>query len=76
MRTPTSLTFAGADRWRAFHTCRVKQYLSAIQLAELADLLEDAPRRVGVVELVLQAAAEGRGMTLRLTGPHGELEDQ
>ena len=47
----------------------MKQRLSAAQVAELAELLEDAPRRVGVVEEVLQAAAEGRGMTLLLADP-------
>jgi hypothetical protein len=50
----------------------VRQHLSAAQVAELAELFEDAPRRVGIVDKVLQAAAEGRGMTLvlddRLTG--------
>jgi hypothetical protein len=45
----------------------MRQRLSAAQVAELAELLEDAPRRAGVVEEVLQAAAEGRGMTLLLT---------
>jgi hypothetical protein len=44
----------------------MKQHLSAAQVAELAELLSDAPRRVGVVDDVLQAAAEGRGMTLLL----------
>jgi hypothetical protein len=44
----------------------MRQRLSAAQVAELAELLEDAPRRAGVVEEVLQAAAEGRGMTLLL----------
>ena len=51
------------------HTCRVRKYLSAAEVAELAELLEDAPNRVGVVDEVLQAAAEGRGMTLRLSAP-------
>ena len=41
--------------------------LSAAQVAELAELLEDAPRRARVVDEVLQAAAEGRGMTLVLS---------
>ena len=44
----------------------MRQRLSAAQVAELAELLEDAPFRVGVVDDVLQAAAEGRGMTLVL----------
>ena len=35
-------------------------------MAELAELLGDAPRRTGLVDEVLQAAAEGRGMTLLL----------
>ncbi len=47
----------------------MRQRLSATQVAELAELLEDAPRRTGVVDEVLQAAAEGRGMTLLLKGP-------
>jgi hypothetical protein len=45
---------------------RVKRYLNAAQVAELAELLEDAPVRVGIVDEVLQAAEEGRGMTLIL----------
>jgi hypothetical protein len=44
----------------------VKRHLDASEVAELADLLEDAPSRVGVVQEVLDAAAEGRGMTLEL----------
>jgi len=51
------------------------KYLSAAQVAELAELFEDAPNRVGVVDEVLQAAAEGRAMTLRLSDPEPELED-
>ena len=49
-------------------------YLNASEVAELAALLEDAPARVGVVDEVLQAASEGRGMTLRLhpAPPHAE----
>jgi hypothetical protein len=49
-------------------TGRVRQRLSAVQVVELAELLEDAPRRGGVIDQVLQAAAEGRqrGMTLVL----------
>lgn len=50
-----------AHNWRM-----AKTYLNASEVAELAELLEDAPARVGVVDEVLQAAAEGRGMTLRL----------
>lgn len=44
----------------------MKRFLSAAEVAELAELLEDAPLRVGVVDEVLQAAAEHRGMTLVL----------
>jgi hypothetical protein len=44
----------------------MRQYLSASQVSELAELLSDAPRRAGIVDDVLQAAAEGRGMTLLL----------
>jgi len=47
----------------------MRQRLSAAQVAELAELLEDAPQRVGVVDEVLQAAAEERGMTLALGDP-------
>ena len=47
-----------------------KRHLTAAQVAELAELFEDAPRRVGVIDQVLQAAADGRGMTL-LLGPVG-----
>jgi len=61
--------------YRQMHTCRMRKYLCAAQVAELAELLEDAPKRVGVVDEVLQAAAEGRGMTLRLCEPEPELED-
>ena len=65
-----------SDRaYRQMHTCRMRKYLSATQVTELAELLEDAPNRVGVVDEVLQAAAEGRGMTLRLCEPGPELED-
>jgi hypothetical protein len=49
----------------------MKHYLSARQVAELAELMEDAPRRVGLVDAVLQAAAEGRGMTLVLADERG-----
>jgi hypothetical protein len=45
----------------------VRLRLSAAQVAELAALLEDEPRRVGAVDAVLHAAAERRGMTLMLT---------
>jgi hypothetical protein len=62
------------DAERVIHTCRTRKYLTAAQVAELAELLEDAPNRVGVVDEVLQAAAEGRGMTLRLCEPEPELE--
>jgi hypothetical protein len=44
----------------------MKRFLSAAEVLELAELLEEAPLRVGVVDQVLQAAAEGRGMTLVL----------
>jgi hypothetical protein len=47
----------------------MRQRLSAAQVAELAELLDDAPQRMGVVDDVLQAAAEGRGMTLVLADP-------
>jgi hypothetical protein len=47
----------------------MRQRLSAAQVAELAELLADAPRRAGLVDEVLQAAAEGRGMTLQLADP-------
>jgi hypothetical protein len=40
-----------------------------MQVAELAELLQDGPWRMGPVDEVLQAAAEGRGMTLVLTDP-------
>jgi hypothetical protein len=49
------------DAVRVIHTCRMGKYLCAAQVAELAELLEDAPNRVGVVDEVLQSAAEGRG---------------
>jgi hypothetical protein len=44
----------------------VKRHLKASEVAELAELLEEAPIRVGIVDQVLQAAEERRGMTLRL----------
>jgi hypothetical protein len=50
----------------------MKQYLSAAQVAELAELLEEAPVRVGVIDEVLQAAADRRGMTLVLTDVQSE----
>lgn len=43
-----------------------RRYLRPDEVAELAALLTEAPRRVGLVEKVLQAAAEGRGMALDL----------
>jgi hypothetical protein len=49
----------------------MRQRLSVAEVAELAALLDDAPQRVGVVDDVLQAAAEGRGMTLVLADPGG-----
>ena len=48
----------------------MRQRLRADQVAELAELY-DAPRRTGVIDEVLQAAAEGRGMTLSLVDPGG-----
>jgi hypothetical protein len=53
----------------------VKRYLSAVEVAELAELLEDPPRRVGVVDEVLQAADDGRG-TLRLAEPEPEADNE
>jgi hypothetical protein len=53
----------------ASDTGGMRQRLSAAPVAELAELLEDAPQRVGVVDEVLQAAAEWRGMTLVLGDP-------
>ena len=49
----------------------MRQRLRADQVAELAELLHDAPRRTGVIDEVLQAAAEARGMTLSLVEPGG-----
>ena len=43
-----------------------RRFLTAAEVAELADLLADAPRRIGMVDEVLEAAAAGRGMTLVL----------
>ena len=50
----------------------MRQYLSAAQVAELAELLEEAPVRVGVIDDVLAAAAGRRGMTLVLADVHAE----
>jgi hypothetical protein len=61
--------------YRRMHTSRMRTYLRAAQVAELAELLEDAPNRVGLVDEVLETAAEGRGMTLRPCEPEPELED-
>jgi hypothetical protein len=47
----------------------MRQHLNAEQADELAELLADAPRRSGLVDEVLQAAAEGRSMTLLLADP-------
>jgi hypothetical protein len=47
----------------------MRRHLNAAQVAELAELLDDAPNRVGVIDQVLQAAVEGRGMTLVLADP-------
>jgi hypothetical protein len=44
----------------------VPPYLSADEVAELAALLGDAPRRVGLVARVLDAAEQRRGVDLRL----------
>lgn len=44
----------------------MKRYLSPSEVAELAELLEDWPVRVGVVDEVLEAARQRRGMTLVL----------
>jgi hypothetical protein len=54
------------DDQRSGHAEGVKRHLSASEVAQLAELLEDAPVRVGTVDEVLQAAAENRGMTLEL----------
>lgn len=54
------------------HTRGVKRYLNASQVEELAELLEEAPVRVGIVEEVLQAAEERRGMILRLDDRVGD----
>jgi hypothetical protein len=47
----------------------MRQRLNAAQVAELAELLEDAPRRTGVIDEIMQAATDGRGMTLSLADP-------
>ena len=47
----------------------MRQRLNADQVAELAELLADTPRRTRLIDHVLQAAAEGRGMTLVLADP-------
>jgi hypothetical protein len=44
----------------------MKRYLSPSEVAELAELLEDWPIRIGVVDEVLEAARQRRGMTLVL----------
>ena len=44
----------------------VKQYLTPSQVVELAELLEEEPVRTALIDEVLEAAAAGRGMTLRL----------
>jgi hypothetical protein len=49
----------------------MRQGLNASQVAGLAEPLEDAPRRTGVVDQGLQAAAERRGMTLTLADASG-----
>ena len=50
----------------------MRRFLKPSEVAELAELLEEAPARVGVVDEVLQAAEEGRGMTLVLREPRPE----
>ncbi|HET6873725.1 MAG TPA: hypothetical protein VFH70_03040 [Acidimicrobiales bacterium] len=52
-----------------------RRYLTAAEVVELAELLEEAPVRSGLVDEVLQAAAEGRGMTLRLGTRGGAAEE-
>lgn len=47
-----------------------RRYLTPEEVAELAELLDDWPARVGLVEEVLDAAEAHRGMTL-LLGPDG-----
>jgi hypothetical protein len=53
----------------------MRRFLNAAQVAELAELLDDAANRVGVIDQVLQAAAEGRGMTLVLADPPTSRRD-
>lgn len=50
-----------------------RRYLSPEEVAELAELLDEWPTRVGLVEEVLDAAETHRGMTL-LLGPDGVAE--
>lgn len=45
-----------------------RRYLTPEEVAELAELLDDWPTRVGLVDEVLDAAEAHRGMTL-LLGP-------
>jgi hypothetical protein len=52
----------------------VPPYLNADEVAELAALLVDAPRRVGLVARVLDAAERGRGLDLRTDGVHSILQ--
>lgn len=52
----------------------MKRHLNASEFAELAELLEEAPVRIGKVDQVLQAAEERRGMTLRLDETRREPE--
>src|SRR6185312_306936 len=46
--------------------------LSPVEVVELAELVQDAPLRIGLVDEILQAAEEHRGMRLRLAAgvPH------
>jgi hypothetical protein len=45
----------------------VKRYLTAAEVVELADLLENLTLRTELVDRVLDAAKQHRGMTLILT---------
>ena len=50
----------------------VRRYLNAAEVAELAELLDEMPRRVGVIDAVLLAAADRRGMALVLDDRPGQ----
>ena len=60
----------------AGHTYGVRRFLSAGEVAELAELLEDEPLRTGLVDEVLQAAEEGRGMKLILIDSSSRAEEE